>query len=340
MPANSGWTSAGRGLSSRDITAGALLAAGLGLLVVALALALDMSAAERAARATGFVLLSLPPLLLALPSWLHAARGIAGGRTARWFFGAGLVAALVPERLVRGDAVDLVAPLLYVAAALLLTADRERGSAARWRDLIVVAALWLPLELGRSIGIQGDFVLLRLLGLNVLFLLFVIERPVWEPGRLVPSCRRELLWGLGAWAGFVALAIPISMASGFAMPGISDRSTGGWSLLMISTFWIVALPEEALFRGVIQKQLERAFGRLWPALLIASVLFGLSHLNNAAGWSWAHLLTPSVWGWPYVGLATLAGVAYGLAYHRTGNIAAPTLTHFLVDVTWRGFFAG
>lgn len=39
-------------------------------------------------------------------------------------------------------------------------------------------------------------------------------------------------------------------------------------------------------------------------------------------------------------LATVAGVAYGTAYVRTGNLAAPTLTHFLVDVTWRGFLAG
>ena len=42
----------------------------------------------------------------------------------------------------------------------------------------------------------------------------------------------------------------------------------------------------------------------------------------------------------YLVLASIAGVAYGYAYHRTGNIAAPTLCHFLVDITWRGFFAG
>ena len=42
----------------------------------------------------------------------------------------------------------------------------------------------------------------------------------------------------------------------------------------------------------------------------------------------------------YVVLATVAGAAYGLAYLRTRNLAAPVLTHFLVDVTWRGFFAG
>jgi membrane protease YdiL (CAAX protease family) len=81
----------------------------------------------------------------------------------------------------------------------------------------------------------------------------------------------------------------------------------------------------------MQGLIGRAIPGLWPALIIASILFGLSHMNNA---------TPIAPDWRYVALATLAGIAYGMAYLRTGNIAAPTLTHFLVDVTWRGFFAG
>jgi membrane protease YdiL (CAAX protease family) len=298
--------------------------------VALLAQALDAPPLERYARAASFALLSLPLLLLAVPAWRSWLRGRlgAGGRILRWCVGAGMLAALLPDRLARGRAEDLLGIAVYLAAALLLTLDRPVTPRPLLRDLLLVALLWLPLELG---WVHGDFVLLRLFGLNLLLLLYVLERPIWNPGAIVVTSRRELAWGVGAWLAFIALAIPLAMATGFASPGISTRSPGGWALLMVSTFWVIALPEEALFRGVMQGLIGRAIPGLWPALIIASILFGLSHMNNA---------TPIAPDWRYVALATLAGIAYGMAYLRTGNIAAPTLTHFLVDVTWRGFFAG
>jgi membrane protease YdiL (CAAX protease family) len=87
--------------------------------------------------------------------------------------------------------------------------------------------------------------------------------------------------------------------------------------------WTTVL-EEAFFRGVIQDRLARsrfieARPMLsWLPIAVSSVLFGLAH---AAG------------GWTYVGLATLAGVGYGLAYARTGLVEAAMATHFLVNAT-------
>jgi len=315
-------------LGSRDIALGAALVTALAGVVAALALALPDPPWVRAGRAVSFWLLSLPPLLLALPAWLSGARGVAESRLYRWLFGAALLAALVPEQLARGSAGDLLGPVLIAAVSLLLTADRPRSPGPLPRDLLLVAVLWFPLELG---WVNGDPILLRLFGLDLLLLLYLVERPVFELGRLLPLKGREIAWGVGAWAGFLVPAIPIALITGFASFGLSQRPAGDWMLFMVSTFWIIALPEEALFRGVIQSLLQKAFRSTAWALALAAVIFGLSHLNNGVG---------NAPDWRYVLLASIAGSAYGLAYIKTRNLTAPVLTHFLVDLTWRGFFAG
>ena len=78
-----------------------------------------------------------------------------------------------------------------------------------------------------------------------------------------------------------------------------------------------AVPEEFLFRGLIQNVFARIVGR-GAALIAASVVFGLAHLPDLR----------------YVALATLAGVAYGWVYARTGKITASALTHAAVDWIW------
>ena len=63
-------------------------------------------------------------------------------------------------------------------------------------------------------------------------------------------------------------------------------------------------------------------------MAVASVIFGLAHLNNGPH--------PDI---RYFLLATLAGGTYGLVYRRTGTLLAPALTHTLVDA-WVVFFHG
>ena len=104
--------------------------------------------------------------------------------------------------------------------------------------------------------------------------------------------------------------------------------------LLIGGYLFTALPEELLFRGVIQNLLERRFPQ-WPGLTIglAAVVFGLAHLDNP---------TP---GYPvpnmtYVAMATLAGLAYGWTWRRTGKITASAVTHALVNFMWGILLAG
>jgi membrane protease YdiL (CAAX protease family) len=88
----------------------------------------------------------------------------------------------------------------------------------------------------------------------------------------------------------------------------------GW-LWLANNALLVTLAEEALFRGYVQQQLTARWGhhRGGAALAIgaAALLFGLAHLAGGVQW---------------VALASLAGVAYGVAY-RYGGLAAAVLAH-------------
>jgi membrane protease YdiL (CAAX protease family) len=72
--------------------------------------------------------------------------------------------------------------------------------------------------------------------------------------------------------------------------------------------------EELLFRAVIQQGLSDWLG-VWPALILASVLFGLVHAMTLS----------------YFILATFMGLYLGGLYVWTDQLLAPMLTHFLYD---------
>jgi hypothetical protein len=72
--------------------------------------------------------------------------------------------------------------------------------------------------------------------------------------------------------------------------------------------------EEALFRGFLQGGLERVVGAA-PALVLASVVFGLVHPVTAA----------------YVALASALGLYLGMLWIWTGNLLAPILAHAVYD---------
>lgn len=309
---------------------GAIAAVVALLLFAALSLGLHEPPIHRAARVASFWLLSLPVLLVGFEYWRGRARQAAHHPLARWLYAGALVAALLPDRLVRASASELPAhllrPILYLTAALLLTIDRPRDPRPIWRDLLLVAVLWLPLELK---WVQGDFTLLKMLGLDAVIWFFFLERPFDGFGLDWRVRLKSVVLAVASYGAFLAVAIPASILTGFANPGIAKESAIRWVGGAILVYWVVAIPEEALFRGVIQNLLGQALGNETAAISLASVIFGLSHLNNGPHPDWR-----------YIVLATIAGVAYGFVYLRTRQITSSAITHALVDFTWHGFFAG
>ena len=97
-------------------------------------------------------------------------------------------------------------------------------------------------------------------------------------------------------------------------------------------FVSIGVVEEILFRGAIQNLLRY---RLHPigALVIASVVFGLAHVNKRA-------LGFDVPNWPYAGVATIAGLGYGFVFWKTNSIMASATLHAMIDAMWVLFLRG
>lgn len=97
-------------------------------------------------------------------------------------------------------------------------------------------------------------------------------------------------------------------------------------------FVSIGVVEEILFRGAIQNLL---WHRLKPigALVIASAVFGLAHVNKRA-------LGFDVPNWPYAGVATIAGLGYGFVFWKTNSIMASATVHAMIDAMWVLFLRG
>lgn len=122
--------------------------------------------------------------------------------------------------------------------------------------------------------------------------------------------------GAFAWrfALVTAVVLALSVAAGVVQP--QPKAPDWWPLWVWSMIFLTALPEEVVFRGVVQTWLQMRLQR-WPrgdvaAIAIAGVLFGIAH---AAG------------GIVYVCLAAVAGMGYGWICARTRSIAAAILAH-------------
>ncbi|WP_172330670.1 CPBP family intramembrane glutamic endopeptidase [Mangrovicoccus sp. HB161399] len=92
-----------------------------------------------------------------------------------------------------------------------------------------------------------------------------------------------------------------------------EASFPGWlPIFAVGNLLLTCLPEEAFFRGYIQRRLSARLG-IWPGLALSGLLFGLAHLGGGA---------------VLAVFAGLAGLAYGLAFQFGGGLRAAVLFHF------------
>ncbi len=242
-------------------------------------------------------------------------------------------------RIVAGPAVLWMACVLYAAAAGLSVGDRalsygvylavpslilatgvtERGKAP-WRELAAAASLGLAIKYhllpSLPIPAPSGYDASRLVGLVAGLYFFLVARPLEGIGYRWSLRARDAGMAVFVFVAYAAIALPIGFSTHFitwnprvAMPGVVLRP--------IVTYLVTAVPEEFLFRGLIQNLLSRWLG-VPLGLAIASVIFGLSHLPDPR----------------YAALATIAGLAYGWVYLRTGKVTASAITHALVDAVW------
>jgi membrane protease YdiL (CAAX protease family) len=223
----------------------------------------------------------------------------------------------------------------YVLGPVVIVAlTTKRGARAGLGDAAAIALLWLPLELGAGASLvprpaQGVLHAVAYgVAVSLALVLFLAYRRLpgmkYQLPRLHPDVKNAVL-------GFVcaaALLIPAGLASGFLesphVPALS-LAAAIWRAALI--FVGTALPEEILFRALIQNWLAQRFGDSNVAVAAAAVVFGLAHLNNAPA--------PN---WPYVFVATLAGFIFGKVFQRSASVFAPALTHMGVNSVKHFFF--
>jgi membrane protease YdiL (CAAX protease family) len=256
--------------------------------------------------------------------------------------------------------IRIIAPSVLVIPYLLLSAT-PRGARPNWIAIYFLLPVVIAWLLERAAfadpeqrGNWRDAVILLMLGLTVDLRWFDMAWPEgWRGlGNLLLvdaglygflGVRRfsgtgfdfHLRWsdwktGFRELLFFAPVVIALGILLGFIHPHKDVPRIATALLRWGMIFIFVAIPEELFFRAWMQNLLERRIGR-WRALVVASILFGLSHFNkrNPAG---------QHFNWHYVLLATIAGIFYGRAWRENRRVAASTITHTCVDWLWSWWF--
>lgn len=223
------------------------------------------------------------------------------------------------------------AAVIVVAFPILLAAFLEipsLPSRMTWRDAAAITLIVAAYFLRWLQGAWPDPALAlftKLFLADVALYCFLVIRRLDGGYSLIPSAS-ALKVGLREWAFYVPVALALGELTGFihfhaVIPAMRTVLLG-----VLSTFLLVAIPEELFFRAILQNLLETRFGR-GAALITASVLFGLSHFHHGAAFNWRYVL-----------LASIAGFFYGRAWLANRHILAAVVTHTAVDVVWSLWF--
>jgi membrane protease YdiL (CAAX protease family) len=255
---------------------------------------------------------------------LWAPRAFASPGAVRWWawpLAAALVFAVVGELV---DARGLLGLLLVATACRAANDARHAGvrGLAYVAMLTGAAALLLHILPGFDNPLVLDHVVLspdsvpytKYLnfdkGVLGLFLLGLYAPARGARGDPLPG-RRAFLW---RFAVVAVVTMTLAVVIGYAR--WDPKLPAWWPIWLWSMVFLTALPEEAVFRHVLQGGLhgwlgESGRGRA-GAVFAAGILFGLAHAGA---------------GWAAVALATAAGAGYGWIYAATRSIGASVLAH-------------
>ncbi len=209
---------------------------------------------------------------------------------------------------------------------------------SRWHNAepVIILWIWLPLELGivrrllitQAPGPDLHYALAQLLAVDAGIVAFVVWNQTPNVGYRFEWRRGFIVAGLINFCMFALIAIPLGFVIHFIHYSFTVRKLYTAVPVFVGIFLFTALPEEFLFRGLIQNWIERVSSRGALSLIAASLIFGASHLNNG----------PPLPNYRYFFMATIAGIFYGRAWRSTGSLMASSLTHALVDTIWSVVF--
>lgn len=112
----------------------------------------------------------------------------------------------------------------------------------------------------------------------------------------------------------------------FGLYNYQKKSVKEFLLLFIYATFLIAIPEEILFRGIIQNNLQSMVPAT-EAIILSSLLFGIAHLKNRSkGW------LPSLWNWKLISMTFSAGLVLGSLFFITKSLIMPIILHTLLII--------
>lgn len=288
------------------------------------------------------VALGVAALLFAFEFWLAAPKVLEIART--WLGGHGrFLAPIVPlfAVIIYSFGVTQSLKWMLVGAAYavlpsLLLASSSGKAPGAWEDYVAAVFIWLavwptppyrllyhifpyPPPLTHTLSI--------LIALSTAVAAYLLLRRLEGIGYAV-EWKRGFGWNFGFhFVVLAAILIPLGLKIGFLKFAPSLGHVGPLLAAAIGIPLFTAWPEEFLFRGVLQNCFARTFKNEWTGLLVASVIFGFSHILHAPAPNWKYVL-----------MATIAGIFYGRAWMKTGSLLPGTLVHALIDFSWHILF--
>lgn len=267
-----------------------------------------------------------------LRRWLQAA-------PSRWFLAPSLLAALFLSFLLPpapSPALALAAVGYVSAPALLAYAGRRSRPGSGW-DTAALLALWLPLEFGlganlipqplRGLAHTVAYGVAVTLALSI----FMLHRGTPGMKYQFPARLRDAAWLAGALAVLVPALISLARALSFIEPFHIPAGIGAAALAgrFAAIFLATALPEEILFRSLIQNWITQRTGENLRSLFLAAAIFGAAHLNNPP---------EPLPNWRYALLASVAGLGYGIVFRKTTSVLWSAALHAAVNTLRHTFF--
>lgn len=207
---------------------------------------------------------------------------------------------------------------------------------SRAADLAAILLLWLPLEFSAGASlvpkpVQG-YLHAVVYGVAIVLALwlFLICRGLKGMKYNLPRRREDLLNPL---LGFAVL-LPVLGALGYLLGFLAAPHAPHFAWPKIGTRYLTilvatALPEEILFRALMQNWLMQRFGATNLTLLASGLIFGCAHLNNGP--------QPAP-NWRYAILASIAGVVFGRVFQKSSSILSSASLHALVNTVKYAFF--
>ena len=190
-----------------------------------------------------------------------------------------------------------------------------------WLGIALTLSIWFAFELDLLVFWQGSLYFLNvLLGIDlviILFPMFLRFRP------FAMEFKMSYLWAkpLHKYSiVFLLVAVPYGLLSGF-LSLKSNIDPIQIPIQFLAIFFFNALPEEILFRGLLQEQVQR-YMKANLALLLVSIAFGFAHLNNFPKWDYRFVL-----------ISFIAGLCFGIVYLRTRSIVPAALLHTIINTT-------